>query len=174
METRKQQQDRAAREQLLTTMDPKMKAGFDSISASLSDSITSAVTTAMAAAFHDTNLKLDGVLLWRSDLDARITDLQNSVVELRQKTSVTSGDGDPAVAPATSLGQQFEAAAAEVGGADHGLGHGVVYTIGGFPQGPQAAPPVTGPLDFSTPMKNNSDTVSSSQVFQSLGQTPPL
>ena len=110
----------------------------------------------------------------------RVTDLQNTVIDLQQRTTTPSATESAAAHLAVTLKKQFIAPSLENRCAIHGQGHDVVYTSRGFLSGgpvTPAAPPVIGPLDFSTPMNINSSgevtQLSSSQVFQSLGQAPP-
>jgi hypothetical protein len=103
METRKQQQDRAARDLLIANMDPTMKAGFDSVKLSIAESITASVANAVTAALQDTNAKLDGFLAWKPELDARVLDLQNAVLDLQSRTTPSSAGESAAAHLAASL-----------------------------------------------------------------------
>ncbi|KAM0916128.1 hypothetical protein ACQ4PT_010384 [Festuca glaucescens] len=184
METRRQEQQREERQQLADSLDPAVKAGIevsleaatDAMTKSIADAVKASLSATIATAVREslvgTQRQIEDLVHWRTDLDARFSNLQATVSQMQRGPSSSAASGPMAahlaVSPFTTNRVDTSSAAGKAHGPD---GHGVVYTHRVVPNGePPSTHPVTGTEFLSgTQVAPNS----SARVFQSLGHQPP-
>lgn len=141
MTTRLQEQRREERNALVAGLDPAVKAGIevglelatetmtDRISQAVQASLGATISSAIKDSLVDTQHHIAVLSAWRTDLDSRVSELQEVVLQM-QRGSTAQAAGESAAAhlaapPSTYVGVDHASAA----GATHGpVGHGYVFT----------------------------------------------
>uniref|UniRef100_A0ACD5V1P2 Uncharacterized protein n=1 Tax=Avena sativa TaxID=4498 RepID=A0ACD5V1P2_AVESA len=160
-------------------MDPALKEFLEKMKTSIQDMITAERTASverhdvLVKKLEEQAIKTDELVQWKPNLEIRISKLQEAVTELQlaRPTAAASAGGAAAADLTTALLNPLNGPS----------GHRVDTLPGGSPsvvaQTP-AAPPVTGMINFQSPMgpvpvDSSSTSLVASQLLSNLGQAAP-